>query len=210
MRFATFLAAAFVAVPVALLAEGTGGLVVPDIAEGSVSAAEGLDAWGRIHEVFTHPRCINCHVGDTNVPLWQGADETVARAHGMNINAGDSRIGIEYLQCNTCHQTSELPNDVPNAAPHANMDWRLAPIEMQWTGKTGQEICEQVRNPDLNGGRDGVGLIEHITHDADVGGFITWGFDPGPGREAAPYDMQTHLDDTAIWVAAGMPCAEGE
>ena len=41
-------------------------------AEGSVSLAEGLEAWGRIFEVASHPRCANCHTGPSDRPMWSG------------------------------------------------------------------------------------------------------------------------------------------
>jgi hypothetical protein len=120
-------------------------------------------------------------VATDNVPLW-GTPEAPDRIHGMAINAGDSRIGAETLSCNACHQTSTRPNTVPHAAPHTGMDWRLAPVEFQWTDRSSAEICAQMRDPDRNGGRDEAGLIEHILHDAELIGFITWSFDPGAGR----------------------------
>ncbi|MBT0958064.1 hypothetical protein IV417_11760 [Alphaproteobacteria bacterium KMM 3653] len=191
-----------------LWAEGDHGLTIPSLTA-EVTPEAGLEAWDRLHEVFTHPRCINCHVGEEAVPLWtttHGANPGETRPHGMNIHGGDSRVGAEYIDCGTCHVTSTRPNTTPGAPPHAGLDWQLAPLEFQWTGKTPAEICAQVRDPERNGGRDGAGLIEHITHDAEVAGFITWGFTPGAGREPAPGSLQSHLDDTAAWVAAGMPC----
>ena len=96
-------------------------------AEGSVSRADGLEAWGRIYEVASHPRCSNCHVGDDNTPMWSGPSYGKARAHGMNINAGESRIGAEYVLCSTCHTTKQddwvNANAVPHAAPRVAMDW---------------------------------------------------------------------------------------
>jgi hypothetical protein len=54
----------------------------------------GLAAWNKIHEVFSHPRCAYCHVGPDNVPLVSLRESPAnPRAHGMNINAGKSRIG---------------------------------------------------------------------------------------------------------------------
>ena len=38
-------------------------------AQGNVEA---LKLWGKIHEVFSHPRCVNCHVGPDNIPRWSG------------------------------------------------------------------------------------------------------------------------------------------
>jgi hypothetical protein len=164
--------------------------------EGSVSEADGLAAWERMHEVFSHPRCANCHVDEGNTPLWSMTSTGKTRPHGMNIVAGESRIGAETLLCSTCHVTSLRPNSVANAAPHVGVPWQLAPAEFVWTGKSSAEICRQIRDPERNGGRDLAGLVEHITHDAEVKAFITWGFTPGAGREPAPFGMQAHLDDT--------------
>lgn len=200
----------FIAVMLIMLGYQTmaeaGELVVRNYNEGGLGREAGLEAWHRIDDVLSHPRCVNCHVGEDNIPLWQAAGDASARAHGMNIDAGESRIGAEYLPCATCHQTSTLPNNKPHAPPHVGLDWRLAPPESAWIGKTSAEICAQLRDPDRNGGRNGPGLIKHITHDAEVGGFIAWGFAPGAGRDPAPYTLQAHLDDTIDWVEAGMPC----
>ena len=187
--------------------EGASGLDTSGLpAQGSVSEADGLEAWDRIHEVFTHPRCINCHVGADNVPLWRTERSRNDIVHGMAINAGASRIGARTVLCSACHQQSTRPNTVPHAAPHTGMVWRLAPVEFQWVGKDSREICVQVRDPAHNGGRDGRGLIDHILHDASVVGFIAWSYDPGPERAPAPGTLQSHLEDMATWAAAGMPC----
>ena len=175
---------------------------------GEATLTEGNASWERIFEVVTHPRCFNCHVGPDNIPLQQLAPDQPSQPHIMTVNAGLSRIGAEGLSCGTCHTTSTRPNTVPQAAPHAGMDWKLAPVEFQWVDKTSAEICAQMRDPAQNGGRDAAGLIEHITHDAEVIGFITWGFNPGAGREAAPGGLEAHLLDMAVWTAAGMPCPQ--
>ncbi len=175
---------------------------------GSVTLIEGNASWERILEVVTHPRCINCHVGPDHIPLQQLAPDQPSQPHIMAVNAGISRIGAEGLSCSTCHVTSTRPNTVPHAAPHTGMDWKLAPVEFQWVDKTSAEICSQMRDPARNGGRDAAGLIEHITHDAEVIGFITWGFNPGAGREPAPGGLEAHLRDMAVWTAAGMPCPQ--
>lgn len=198
--------AASLALGTLAFAEDEHGLDLSALPEvGTVPTGDGLAAWNSIHTVLAHPRCLNCHVGPDNVPLW-GTVETPDRIHGMAINAGNSRIGAETLSCNACHQTTTRPNTVPHAAPHTGMDWRLAPAEFQWTDRTSAEICAQMRDPARNGGRDEAGLIEHILHDADLIGFITRSFDPGPGRDPAPGSLQTHLEDMAVWTAAGMPC----
>tara|TARA_R110000850_G_scaffold37125_8_gene97663 strand:+ start:1226 stop:1912 length:687 start_codon:yes stop_codon:yes gene_type:complete len=187
-------------------AEGEHGLDLSALPEvGTVSPEDGLAAWNTIHTDLTHPRCVNCHVGTNNVPLW-GTTQAPDTIHGMAINAGDSRIGSETMSCNDCHQTSTRPNTVPHAALHTGMDWRLAQVEFQWANRTSAAICAQMRDPDRNGGRDAAGLIEHILHDAELISFITWSFDPGVGRDPAPGSLQAHLGDMAVWTAAGMPC----
>jgi len=85
-------------------------------AAGTVSASDGLLAWDRINDVLTHPRCLNCHVGADNIPLW-GTTRDPDQIHGMSINAGDSRIGAQGLSCNACHQISHAPQRAPPRAP---------------------------------------------------------------------------------------------
>ena len=174
--------------------------------EGSVSREAGLAAWDRIYEVASHPRCSNCHVGPDNVPMWSGPSYGRTRPHGMNVNAGESRIGIEYTPCSTCHVNSEATgrgNDTPHAAPRVAMDWQLAPVEAEWFGKSSVEICNQLRDPDRNGGRDFMELASHLDHDL----ILHWAWNPGGGREPAPYSLQEHVNDVLAWGVAGYPCA---
>ena len=184
-----------------------GPTLIPTQLPEEVSNAQGLDAWQKIFSVVSHPRCVNCHVDGDNIPMWSGpsyGDEP--RRHGMHIQAGESRIGAETLTCATCHQKSLLPNTVEHAPPHTNHDWLLAPVEFAWFGKPSNEICQQMRDPQRNGGRDGAGLVEHIIQDVEIGAFIAWSFSPGGNREPAPGSLQQHVDDMAMWTAAGMPC----
>ena len=175
-------------------------------AEGSVSRSEGLEAWGRIYEVASHPRCSNCHVGEDNVPMWSGPAYGKARPHGMNINGGESRIGVEYVLCSTCHTTKQEDwdnaNQVPHAAPRVAMDWQLAPVEAEWFGKSSVEICNQLRDPERNGDRTYLELAEHLDHDL----ILHWAWNPGGGREPAPYNLQDHVNDVLAWGVAGYPC----
>ena len=174
-------------------------------AEGSVSEADGLEAWARIFEVTSHPRCANCHVGADNIPMWSGPSYGNPRPHGMNINAGESRIGAETLLCSTCHVTSASGNPIPHAAPRVAMEWQLAPVEAEWFGKTSPEICDQLRDPDRNGGRTFLEIAEHLDHDL----ILHWAWEPGGTREPAPYSLQEHVNDVLIWGVAGMPCPQG-
>lgn len=196
--------AALLALPTAVSAQ----VEINPPAEGSVSEADGRAAWERIYEVTSHPRCANCHVGEDNIPMWSGPSYGSDRPHGMNINAGESRIGIETLLCSTCHTTSSQGNADEHMPPRVELDWQLPPVEFAWFGKSSAEICAQLSNPDLNGGRDALGLAEHLRDDASHGGFVGWGWSPGGNRVPVPYSLQEHINDVLAWGAAGMPCPD--
>jgi len=84
---------------------------------GSMGTETGLEAWSRIYEVASHPRCSNCHTGPSDVPMWSGPSYGETRPHGMRIRAGESRIGAEFLTCSTCHSASDIPQVIPHAVP---------------------------------------------------------------------------------------------
>jgi hypothetical protein len=170
-------------------------------ATAALPANPGLDAWAKVHEVFAHPRCVNCHVGSDRIPIWSGPSYgPKPRPHGMNISGGVSGMGAENgLLCMTCHarRNAELPHGPPGAPV-----WLLAPVSMEWFGKSSAEICAQVKDPLRNGGKTLEKLAEHVETDA----LVQWGWAPGPGREPAPYSK----DETAKWLRAwarlGAPC----
>ncbi|WP_166417227.1 hypothetical protein [Cochlodiniinecator piscidefendens] len=182
-----------------LHAEGENIIIDPP-EYGSIDTALGLEHWSRAYEVFSHPRCSNCHVGADNRPMWSGPSYGSARPHGMNINAGESRIGAEHILCSTCHSPNNI--DLPHAPPGVTADWRLAPVEAEWFGKSSREVCEQLRDPERNGGRNVLEIAEHLDHDV----ILHWAWNPGVGRESAPYSLQDHVNDVLAWGAAGTPC----
>jgi hypothetical protein len=151
----------------ALSSENSVTLTIP--AEGSVSSEAGLEAWTRIHQVASHPRCSNCHVGSDHRPMWSGP--SYGRTH---------------------------------AAPRVAADWRLPPVEAAWFGRTSEEICAQLRDPERNGGRDFIELADHLGHDV----ILHWAWTPGGGREPAPYSLQEHVNDILDWGVAGFPCPQ--
>ncbi|MHA3976779.1 hypothetical protein ACW9UR_03755 [Halovulum sp. GXIMD14794] len=188
------------------LAEGDAPAKIDAPAPGSVSTKDGLAAFTRIFEVVSHPRCANCHVGEDHRPMWSGPSYGQTRPHGMNVIAGESRMGIETIPCETCHRRNEDFAADPHAPPHAGLDWRLPPVEFQWFGKSPADICAQLSDPERTGGRDWLALAEHLVEDAGHRGFVLWGWNPGGTREPAPHDLQTHVDDILAWGAAGTPC----
>jgi hypothetical protein len=178
-------------------------VVIEPPAAGSVSVEDGLAAWGRIYEVASHPRCSNCHVGTSERPMWSGPSYGKARVHGMNIQAGESRIGAETIPCRTCHVTNGVGGtDAPHMAPQVAAAWQLPPVEADWFGKSSDEICAQLRDPERNDGRTFLEIADHLGHDV----ILHWAWTPGGGREPAPYSLQEHTNDVLAWGVAGMPC----
>ncbi len=177
-------------------------------AAGSVTEEQGLLAFQRIYEVVAHPRCANCHVGADGIPMWSGPSYGKTRPHGMNIKAGRSRIGAETMLCQTCHRRSGNLASEPHAPPHFGLDWRLAPVDFAWFGKSPAEICAQLSDPERNGNRDWMALAEHLVVDAGHRGPVLWGWNPGGDRQPAPYSLQQHVDDMVVWGVAGQPCPQ--
>ncbi len=180
--------------------------VINDFPEGSVSAEDGLASWQKFYEVASHPRCSNCHVGADNRPMWSGPSYGRTRPHGMNITAGESRIGSEALVCSTCHTTLTAPDPAANAKPHgAPMvadSWMLAPVEAEWFGKSSSYICNQLKDLERNGDRTIREVAGHLDHDL----ILHWAWAPGGNREPAPHSLQEAMDALMKWAAAGTPC----
>jgi len=204
MKRLVSLLALILAAPIMVMAASDVQIKQPEA--GSVNESDGLAAWARVYEVASHPRCSNCHVGKDNYPMWSGPSYGKTRRHGMNINAGDSRIGAEFLMCQTCHSTKatdwDNANRVAHAAPRVAMGWRLAPVEAEWFGKSSSQVCNQLRDPARNGGRKPLDIAKHLDHDL----ILHWAWKPGGGREPAPHSLQQHIDDVLAWGTAGMPC----
>jgi hypothetical protein len=157
----------------------------------------GLAIWSKIYQVFSHPRCANCHVGD-DVPIWSGASYGAARPHGMNIHAGSTGDGAEAIACTTCHtpNNSQTPHGPPGA-----IGWKLPPAKMQWFGKSSAEICGQIKDPARSLASIGK-IAEHIETEP----LVKWGWSPGAGREPAPYSVYELVEFVKQWDEAGAPC----
>jgi hypothetical protein len=171
--------------------------------DSSVTHAEGLAAWDRIYAITSHPRCTNCHVGDTGQPMWNALNYGTDTVHGMGVQADETRIGALSMPCRTCHVTAGHANTVPHAPPHIDDAWRLPPVALEWLGKTSAEVCAQLRNPDSNDGNDIAGLADHLRSSP----FVAWGFAPGTGRTAPAGDPEEIAKDIEVWGAAGAPCS---
>jgi hypothetical protein len=145
-------------------------------------------------KVLLHPRCINCHpAGD--VPL-QGEGE--GQLHEPLAVRGRDNHGVVGMRCDTCHLDRNFnPGEVPGA-PH----WHLAPRSMAWEGLTLGELCEQVQDPERNGGRSLREVVRHMAEDE----LVAWAWEPGRGREPAPGTQKAFAELIRAWADAGAGC----
>lgn len=162
---------------------------------------KGVEVWGNIYQVLSHPRCANCHVADDR-PRWSGKSYGKTRLHGMNVQATETRMGMPGQQmCSTCH--AETNSDLPHGPPGVK-EWKLAPVEMVWWEKSSKELCAIVKDPTKTGGRDIKSFADHIGHDP----LVAWGWKPGVGREPAPFSADETVAMLEQWLALGLPCPE--
>lgn len=154
-------------------------------------------------KVLLHPRCVNCHpAGDS--PL-QGMDMHI---HQPPVTRGVGDFGATGMTCTTCHAERNVDlvaqADGLESIP-GHPAWHLAPIEQAWEGRSLGDICEQIKDPARNGGKDMSELIHHMAEDSLVG----WGWDPGEGREPAPGTQKVFGELFQAWADAGAECPAG-
>lgn len=156
--------------------------------------ARSLALFQEAAKVIQHPRCMNCH------PAGDSPTQTeLMRPHTPMIVRGPDGFGAEGgLRCGTCHHATNYdPANVPG-----HPEWHLAPIEMAWQGKTLGQICEQIKDPKRNGGKDMAALVHHMAEDSLVG----WGWNPGGNRKPAPGTQAEFGAIFKAWVDTGAVC----
>jgi hypothetical protein len=152
-----------------------------------------LALFQEVGKVITHARCMNCHpAGDRPS---QGDDR---HPHMPLVVRGVDNFGAIGMRCTTCHGPANFdPGGVPG-----NPVWHLAPIEMAWVGKSLGQICEQIKDPNRNGGKSMDELLHHMAEDSLVG----WGWNPGVGREPAPGTQKEFGALFKAWIDTGAVC----
>ncbi len=146
--------------------------------------------------VLRHPRCMNCH-SQGDYPR-QGDD---GHPHTMNVKRGPVGFGVTGEKCSTCHQDHNLGGaHLPPGAP----GWHLPPpgMPMIWQGLTDAQLCESIKDPKQNRGRNLDQLVEHLTEDK----LVMWGWNPGEGRTPVPIPHDEFSAKVKQWQAAGAPC----
>ena len=146
--------------------------------------------------VLRHPRCMNCH-SKGDYPR-QGDD---SHRHTMDIRRGPAGFGVTAVKCSTCHQDHNLGDvHLPPGAP----GWHLPSpsMPMIWEGLTDAQLCQSIKDPKQNKGRNLDQLVEHLTEDK----LVAWGWNPGPGRTPVPIAHDEFSAKVKQWQAAGAPC----
>lgn len=152
-----------------------------------------------MNKIISHPRCANCH------PKSGGPTQDDAMIHHEPpVVRGPAGLGAAGMECTTCHgrenvEFASMEGSIPGASP-----WHLPPESMGWQGSSAAEICAQIKDLELNGGRSLEDLVEHNSRDH----LVNWAWHPGEGRTPAPGDQETFGALTAAWVEAGAGCPQ--
>jgi hypothetical protein len=144
-------------------------------------------------KVLQHPRCVNCH------PAGERPTQTDRmQPHVPLVVRGKDGHGAPGLRCDTCHHAANY--DAARVPGHPQ--WHVAPIEMAWQGRTLGQICEQIKDPARNGGKDMEALLHHMAEDSLVG----WGWAPGADRTPAPGSQAQFGALLRAWADTGAHC----
>ncbi|QIO99013.2 Isoquinoline 1-oxidoreductase subunit [Bradyrhizobium symbiodeficiens] len=150
-----------------------------------------------IGKVLTNPRCMNCHPAGDH-PL-QGDD-----GHEHVPPIWRAETGHFEVNCSGCHSGKNF--SLHEAATYRSIPghprWGFAPLSMAWEGKSLGDICRQLKDVQLNGGRDLAALQEHIAKDD----LVAWGWNPGEGRKPAPGSQQVAGELVQAWIDSGAEC----
>jgi hypothetical protein len=168
-----------------------------DFASIANPAERSLAIFNEIGTVLTHPRCMNCHPAGDH-PL-QGNDQ-----HEHMPPIWRAETGHFEQNCAGCHtgRNVTLLEGASYRSIPGHPRWGFAPLSMAWERKSPGEICRQLKDVKLNGGRDLAALQEHIAKDDLVG----WAWSPGEGREPAPGNQEAAGRLVQAWIDSGAEC----
>jgi hypothetical protein len=152
-----------------------------------------------IRQVLQHPRCQNCHIpGDQPLQFDAGVP------HAMSVRRGADGKGAPGLPCSTCHGTHNLSTSYGSHVPPGAPGWHLPPADrrMVFIGLGARELCERLKDPAQNNGKDLNALLEHVDHDP----LVLWGWSPGAGRAAVDVPHDRFVSAFKAWVEGGGRC----
>jgi cytochrome c5 len=153
-------------------------------------------AFAEAAEVLFHPRCQNCHPAGEAPTV--GNDR---RPHLFNVKRGPEGKGIAPLNCTLCHRETNPPSGPPGVP-----NWHMPPenMPMIFQGRTPGELCRQLKDPNMNGGKAGDQIVEHISKDP----LVLWAWNPGEGRTIPKMSHKDFSAKMHEWVKKGAACPE--
>ena len=155
-----------------------------------------------VKTVLQSPRCVNCHpAGDA--PL-QG---DLSMVHAQNIQRGPEGRGRTGQECLTCHGQANLPESYGHhMPPGVSTGWRLPPpaTPMVFQGVAARALCETLKDPQQNGGKDLAALVHHVSEDP----LVLWGWSPGFGRAPVPVPHAEFVAAFKSWADQGAACPQ--
>ncbi|MCO4768998.1 MAG: hypothetical protein KDA24_03145 [Deltaproteobacteria bacterium] len=157
------------------------------------SRDSGLKAFADIYAVSTHPRCMNCHP-DGDAPLQ--TDDSIP--HVLGITRFSPMGGTHCRQCHSAFPAGDGLAPMPPADPN----WSMPPRAMAFENRTPAQLCAQLKDPTVNGGRGLNDLTRHAEEDHLLQ--TSW----HSGRAAPPITHEELVQRFATWADAGGPCPE--
>jgi hypothetical protein len=119
------------------------------------------------------------------------------------VRRGPEGHGVTAEKCSTCHQDHNLAGaHMPPGTPN----WGIPPpnTPMIWEGLSDAQICRSIKDPKQNRNRNLDQLVEHLTEDK----LVSWGWNPGEGRNPIPMSHEEYAAKVKRWQAAGAPCPD--
>jgi hypothetical protein len=169
-------------------------------ATATVATANAPPLFEPVRQVLQSPRCVNCHpAGDVPLQGDRGA------LHAQNVQRGPEGRGLAGQECTTCHGAKNPPDSYgAHQPPGVSTGWRLPPPEhkMVFQGLSGRELCEQLKDPQRNGGKDLAALVHHAADDP----LVAWGWTPGFGRAPVEMPRAEFVAYFREWAEKGAPC----
>lgn len=154
--------------------------------------SRGLESFSKIATVLQHPRCTNCHHSS------QPRIRDDSRKHIPSVRSGNDGTGVGGGRCRICHrQENNKLTRIPG-----RKGWRMPPYSMSWDGLSAADICDNIKDQSMNGGRDLAALKHHFIHDE----LVKWAWDPGANRTPPPIAYDDFINHVSVWIDNGAPC----
>jgi hypothetical protein len=77
-------------------------------------------------------------------------------------------------------------------------------MPMTFQGRMPGELCRQLKDPKMNGGKAGDQIVEHISKDP----LVAWAWNPGEGRTIPKMSHKDFSAKMNEWVKKGAACPE--